>query len=426
MIKAFKYRLYPTGKQEETLLQTLTICRNLYNTALQHRRDAYKKVGKSISYKEQANELPALKKELPEYQTVQSGPPRGQVLQDVLKRVDKAFKSFFRRIKQGETAVAAAPGYPRFQGKDRYHSFTYPQSGFRITTAGNRIEPQRRPLSKIGMVHIKMHRAIPETATIKTCTIKKEGVHWYCTLSCELPKPVNKQSIGSAVGIDLGLESFATISDGTAFDNRAANRPHHLKQSEQRLKALQQKYSVHKGKATKRKLSALHRKVANQRKDRPATRFLHKLSASLVKQYDAIFYEDLKIKEMIMANAYHLEKSIHDAGWRMFTHMLVYKAEEGGGPPPGKQAVKVNPKAVPRRDTSQRCSNCDKVVKKGLYQRKHECPECNYVTHRDHNAAQNILKLGTSCFGSPIVRFVAFMRLAAEATGFSRLVVHSL
>ena len=361
MIKAFKYRLYPSKKQETTLLQTLTLCRYMYNTALQHRRDAYKKIGKSISYKEQANELPALKKDLPEYQTVQS-----QVLQDVLKRVDKAFIVFFRRVKQGES-----PGYPRFQGKDRYNSFTYPQSGFRITGAGNRIE-----LSKIGFVRIKMHRAVPENAKIKTCTIKREDNHWYCTFSCEISKPIAKSCIEKTIGIDLGLENFATTSEGTTFDN-----PRHLKQSEQRLQALQQKYSVHKGKATKRKLSSLHRKVANQRKD-----FLHKLSRLLIDQYDAIFYEDLKVKEMIMENSYHLEKSIHDAGWSMFTHMIVYKAEEAG-----KQAVKVNPKG-----TSQRCSKCDTVVKKELYQRKHECPICNYVAHRDHNAAQNILKLGTS------------------------------
>src|SRR6266436_7183728 len=152
--QAYKFRLYPTKKQAQALQWTLDRARELYNAALQERRDAYRMAGKSINYYDQANQLPEIKDIREEYKDIHS-----QVLQDVLRRVQKAFDHFFRRVKQGEE-----PGYPRFQGKNRYDSFTYPQTGFALT------HDNRVSLSKIGSLKVKLHREIK--GTIKTCTIK--------------------------------------------------------------------------------------------------------------------------------------------------------------------------------------------------------------------------------------------------------------
>ena len=173
MRKAFKYRIYPTKKQETLLENILGICCELFNAALQERRDAYKLAGKSINYSIQQNQLPQIKKDRPELATIHS-----QVLQDVLRRLDKGFDAFFRRIHNGEK-----PGYPRFRSRDRYESFTYAQSGFEIRSG-------KLALSKIGHIKIVLHR--PIEGTIKTCTIKRTATgKWFATFSCDVePKPL--------------------------------------------------------------------------------------------------------------------------------------------------------------------------------------------------------------------------------------------
>lgn len=352
--------MYPTCKQEEILTFTLNHCRWLYNTALQQRTDAYKSMQKTVSWYEQKRELPLIKSDFPEYNKVHS-----QVLQDVLKRIDLAYQSFFRRIKtRGEKA-----GYPRFHGEERYDSFTYPQSGFRITN-NNRIE-----LSKIGCVKVKFHRQIPADAQIKTCTIKREGRQWYVIFACVLPDVgIQKQIVSSAIGIDLGIKNFAVLSNGAEISN-----PKYLKHSEEKIKALQSKYCKGKSRKIKKQLGNLHRKIARQRSD-----FQHKLSYSLVHGFDLIAYEDLKIKSMIKDNKYNLQKHIYDACWGKFIDMLVYKAANAG-----KYCIAVNPKG-----TTQRCSNCDTVVPKTLDVRLHKCTVCGFEADRDYNAALNIHKLG--------------------------------
>jgi putative transposase len=371
MKRAYKYRLHPNKTQEKILLTNLRLCCNLYNVSLQHRRDSYKSVQRSISYKEQANELPLIKADFPEYENIHS-----QILQDVLKRVEKSYKGFFSRIKSKSDKA----GFPRFKSKDRFDSFTFPQSGYRICTGNKRIK-----LSQIGDVKIKFHRDIPEGATIKTCTIKREGNHWYCVLSCELPDSIKieKKAISNFIGIDLGLTDFIFLSDGTKIKN-----PKHLCKSEERLKEIQSTYSINKTKSNKRRLSGLHRKITNQRND-----FLHKTSRQLVNSYDLIAYEDLKIKKMIVDNKFDLQKSIHDASWGKFISMIKYKAEDAG-----TYAVAVNPKG-----TSQKCSGCGTLVKKDLYERTHSCPVCGLSIHRDFNSALNILASGTDAhfFRSP-------------------------
>src|ERR1017187_4881459 len=208
----------------------------------------------------------------PDFKTVHS-----QILQDVLKRLDKSLQHFFRRVKQGDT-----PGFPCFKGKDRFHSISYPQSGFGVT--GSWIY-----LSGMGKVRLRVHRDITRAMRIKTCTIKKSGNHWYGILSVELQSaPVPKQVVTNPVGIDLGLATFATISNGEIIDN-----PRSLRHSEKKLAIIQAAYALRKTKAFKRKMTNLHQKIANQRCD-----FLHKESTKLVNRFDLIAYEDLSIKNM--------------------------------------------------------------------------------------------------------------------------------
>lgn len=363
-VRAFKYRIYPTKKQVEVLNFTIDHCRWLYNTALEQRREAYRIARKSISLYEQIKELPLLKEQFPEYTQIHS-----QVLQNVLKRVDFAYQRFFHRVK----IKAEKAGYPRFHGKERYDSLCYPQSGFAIKK--NKIE-----LSKIGIVKAVIHRPVPEGSKIKACTIKREGGKWFVMFACEVPNMIApKKVVGSAVGIDLGLTNFAVLSNGSEIAN-----PKYLKQSEAKLKELQSKYSKGKSKTVRRKLTNLHKKVANQRRD-----FQHKLSYSLVHGFDLIAYEDLTIKKMIVSEDNNLQKYIHDAAWGSFISMLMYKAESAG-----TTLIAVNPKG-----TTQRCSQCSSVVKKSLSERSHKCPVCGFEASRDYNAALNIHKLGISLVG---------------------------
>jgi putative transposase len=360
-MRAYRYRIYPTPKQSKILNTTLFNCFRLYNTALQQRRDIYISSKKSVSYNQQQNELPELKEYYPEYTEIYS-----QVLQDVLHRVDYAYQSFFRRLK----AKDGKAGFPRFKSLDRYDSFCFPQSGFAIVN--NRIK-----LSKIGLIKIKLHRQIPADCAIKTCTIKREGEHWYCILAVTTPViQKEKVTVTNAVGIDLGLTDFAVLSTGEQIHN-----PKYLKQSEAKLKEIQSHYSKGKSKTVKRKLVNLHHKIANQRKD-----FHHKLSHNLVNTFDLIAYEDLKVKNMIENNEYNLQKYISDAAWGKFIFMLKYKAEDAG-----IYCIGINP-----RGTTQRCSRCDAIVPKTLFERTHKCTNCGFETSRDYNAALNIHKLGIS------------------------------
>jgi len=359
MMKAFKYRLYPTPEQAARLQRTLDLCHRLYNAALEQRRTVYLIHKKSLSKNSQMAELPALKAQCPEFEEVYS-----QVLSDVICRVDRAFAGFFRRVKERNGKA----GYPRFKGKDRYDSFTYPQFGFRVE--GNRLH-----LSKIGDLKIVLHR--PIEGTVKTCTLKREVDQWFAVLVCELPdpEPVTPQT---AVGIDVGIESFLTTSDGERIEN-----PRPLQQSLKKLKRLQRALARKKeGGKNRRKaqvrLAQCHRQIRRQRAD-----FHHKVARGLVNRYDWIFVENLNVQGMV--KNHHLARCITDAAWGGFVEVLSSKAAEAG-----KRVVR-----VAAGYTSQGCSQCGGLVAKELSQRWHRCT-CGFSTHRDHNAALNILRLGLS------------------------------
>lgn len=356
MLKAFKYRLYPNRAQTAKLNQTLDTCRELYNACLEQRRTAYRHHRKSISVSKQMAELPDLKRELPEVGEVYS-----QVLQDVVWRVDTAFQNFFRRVKSKNGKV----GYPRFQGRHRYDSFCYPQFGFSLAQG-------RLCLSKIGHLKLKLHR--PLEGTVKMCTLKREVDEWYAVFACELPDPEPLEP-RSAVGIDVGLESFLATSDGEFIDN-----PRWLTRSLAKLRRLQRSLARKpRGGRNRNKvrvqIAKHHRSIKRQRLD-----FQHQVARHLVDRYDVIAIEDLNIAGLVKNHA--LARHISDAGWAGFANILAGKAGYAG-----KRVVRVNPAY-----TSQVCSGCGCVVHKELSERWHSCPDCGLSLHRDVNAARNILK----------------------------------
>jgi len=367
MPKAFKYRLKPNKAQIRALENSLEACCWVYNETLATRKNVYEQEGKSLSYFETKRMLPTWKAEKPELKEVHS-----QVLQNVVMRVDLAFKAFFRRIKAGETQ-----GYPRFKGKGWYDSLTYPQYGNGVILEGNGLK-----LSKIGTLKVALHR--PIEGTIKTVTIRRQSGKWYACFSCEVEsQPV--QTSGQAVGIDVGLESFATFSTGEKIEN-----PRFFRKDEKALAKAQRKLSkCEKGTPERTKarkvVSRIHERIANRRKD-----FAHKLSCRLVNEFALVAFENLDIKDMQDGNYRSMNKSIADAAWNQLVSYTTYKAGSAGC-----RVVLVDP-----RNTSKRCSRCNSIVPKTLAVRTHSCPICGLVLDRDLNAAINILALGLQSLGS--------------------------
>jgi putative transposase len=374
-IKAYKYRIYPNKTTREKLQWTLDRARELYNAALQEHKEAWTYAKKSVTYNQQAAQLSEIKEVREEYRDIYS-----QVLQDTLQRVDKAFKAFFRRVKNGET-----PGYPRYQSANRYDSFTFPQKGFSLT------HDNRLCLSKIGTIKVKMHREIQ--GKVKTCTIKREGEHWYVCFACEVEACPRLSYTDEVVGVDLGVMRLATLSTGTTVEH-----PRYYRHAEKKLNKAQQSLSRKKRGSKRRKkavkrVAKLHKKVRRQRQN-----FLHAESKWLIDTYEVIVFEDLKTAHLTKrpkpkqdehgkylpngaAAKGGLNKSIFDAGWGQFVQYCVYKAESAG-----TLVAFVDP-----RNTSQLCSACGKKgPHKDLSERTHTCIYCGIVLDRDENAAINI------------------------------------
>jgi putative transposase len=365
--KTYKYKLKPTPEQARALEGVLWRCRTLYNTALDERKTAWERCRVSLTYSQQAGELPDLKRECPEFAEIHS-----QVLQDVLVRLDRAFQAFFRRLKAGEE-----PGYPRFQGQGRYHSFTYPQYGNGAMLDGGLLN-----LSKIGRIPIRLHR--PVEGKPKTVTISREADGWYASISCAQVPTAPLPPTGQDTGIDMGLKVFLITADGEAVKN-----PRHYRKAECALRKAQRRVARRKkGSNRRRKAVALlkrkHQKIARQRRD-----FLHKAALALLRHYDLIYLEDLQVRNLVRHP--HLAKSISAASWGQFGTILTFKAAWAG------KWVR----AVPPAFTTQDCSGllpdgtpCPERVQKALSVRTHVCPRCGLVLDRDENAALNILRAG--------------------------------
>ena len=286
MIISYKYRLYPSKAQVTRLNETLETCRQVYNWILSDREEEYKITKKSPTVFTQQRRIKVFRETWKELQLVYS-----QVLQNVVVRVDKAYQGFFRRLKKGDK-----PGYPRYKGRGWYDSFTYPQSGFSL-------EDKKLKLSKVGSVKIKLHR-FPE-GIIKTCNIRRHNNKWYACFTCKTEsKPL--PTTGKSIGIDVGLEKFAALSNGDFIEN-----PRFFRAEEKQLAKAQKRFSKNKTKRTRRVVTHIHERIANKRHN-----FIHQLSRKIINEYDIIAVEKLNVTNMV--KNHNLAKSISDASWTMF------------------------------------------------------------------------------------------------------------
>lgn len=346
----YRYRIYPSRKQKVRIINSLKTCKTIYNELLALSIDSWEFGKVNLS-----------KFDFNKYLTGKYPKIYSQSKQNVSDRVYKAFANFFRRVKDKS---CKKKGFPRF--KSRTNSLTYPNSGFKILSS------RRLRLSKIGSVPIVLHR-IPK-GKIKTLTIKvNKANQWFAIFSCEVKDVKVEHPSKEKIGIDVGLENFATLSNGETVSN-----PRFLVKSEKRLKLLHRRLSrKKKGSKNRRKarfkVAKQHIKVTNQRTD-----FLHKLSRSLAFKYSVIAVEDLDINGMLKNHIF--AKSISDVAWGRFFNMLSYKEIKFGG-----ECIKRNP-----RRTSKKCSSCGNIIDMPLSKRIFKC-SCGNILNRDHNSAINIL-----------------------------------
>ena len=397
-MKAFKFRLNPTAKQHVSLGSMLAAHAELYNAALQERRDAYRSHGVSIRAADQMRQLTAIRQVRPD-QAVWSFTSQ----QQTLRRLDKSFQSFFRRVKNGET-----PGYPRFRAASRFDSVDFRHGdGIRLINTGRtrrrgRQTEARLRVQGVGHIRVRLHRPLPEGAKLGQVSIKREGaghrVRWYVILPVEVPDQVLPVT-GSRVGIDLGIAHFLTTSAGEHVPN-----PRHLALAAEELAAAQQALARKKRGSNRRKqavakVARLHGTVRRQRLDHA-----HKAALSLVRSHDVIAHEQLAVRNMVRrakpvpapetpgqwlpngaAAKTGLNKSIHDAAWSQFVSILTAKAACAG-----RLTIGVNP-----TNTSRTCSACEHVATENrVTQAAFACVQCGHTAHADINAAKNILRAG--------------------------------
>jgi putative transposase len=368
--RIYEFKIRPNKSFVLACENVLTQCQRLYNACLQQRISLYNYTGKSISWIEQCQQVTELREEFTEHRLI----PRN-IQTDVVKRLDKAYQAFFRRLKCGEKA-----GFPRYRSRDRYNSFEYAvDQRHSFPLIGNKLR-----VAGVGTTRVKVTREIQ--GQVKIIRIVKRASGWFAQLVCTgIPKEILPKT-DQSIGLDVGLEKFATLSNGEQVDN-----PRYAKKAQSVIANAQRVLSRKvKGSNTRKKAKAVvakaHARIANQRKD-----FAFKLAKDLVNRFDIIAVEKLNIKSMAKD---HFAKQINDASWGNFTNALRFKAECAK-----KSVVEVNPKY-----TSQDCSNCSHRQKITLTNRVYLCPKCGLSLNRDHNAAINILRRGTSLLAEKLAR----------------------
>lgn len=356
VIKTFEYRLRANKKFVAACERTLEQARFVYNCALEHRITHYRATGQSLSLFEQSRQLTEARNELPEVKACLRS-----IQTDALDKLDEAFKAFFKRAAKGQA------GFPRFKGRDRYHTFSQQIEKQR----GNPLTGDKLKVPGVGTCRVRLSR--PIEGTVKQLRITRRASGWFALLVCELPKPAPLPKTGLSVGIDVGVKDFCTLSTGEVVANPRTLAKHaaNLAKLQRRL-SKKKKGSQRRAKA-KQKVALAHLKVSNTRKD-----FHHKLSADLVNRFDVIAVEALNIKGMVKNPK--LSKSILDVAWSQFFSITQSKAENAG---------RVFEK-VPAAYTSQTCSECGHRQKMPLKIRVFDCENCSHIQDRDLNAAINI------------------------------------
>ncbi|PJE93713.1 transposase [Streptomyces carminius] len=391
MIRAYKFLLRPTARQTVALGEMLRDHCSLYNGALQERRDAYRHTSKtSIKYGDQSAQLKSIRAFDPERQGRWSFSSQ----QATLRRLDKAFAAFFRRVRAGQT-----PGYPRFKGAGHFDTVTFPKDGDGCRWDSTPHDAQTRVRLQ-GVGHVRVHRHRPVQGRVKTITVKREGNRWYVVLACDQVPAEELPPTGRSVGIDMGTVHFLTTSGGehvanprflTAMADELAQAQRHLATFPQRIR---QRTKAHR--AAARKVAKLHGKIRRQRTD-----FHHKTARALVTGHDVIAHERLNTAGMTKAPAPRpdpdrpsgflpngaaakagLNRSILDTGWAQFLKILANKAESAG-----RRTVPVD-----ARNTSRTCPACGHVAKENrVTQARFRCTACGFAANADHVGATNVL-----------------------------------
>ena len=340
------------------MISLLETHRRLYNNALAERKCVYEADQRTVTYKEQSAKLKVERKVNPSLALCNFSS-----CQRTLKRIDRAFQAFFRRIKSGDM-----PGFPRFRGYGRFDSVE-----FTIGDGAKLMAEGKARFQNVGDIKLKLHR--PVEGTVKTATFQRHAGFWYVIFVSEVGQEATESSQNPAIGIDLGLKSFLVTSEGESVET-----PKLYRKAQAKLRRCQRAVARKKrGGANRRKavaiLARVHAHVANQRKD-----FHHKTALSLVRRYGVIIHEDLNIKGIV--RSLRLARSTHDAGWAGFLSILRQKAESAA-----VSVVFVNP-----AHTTQTCSRCDclPTTPIGLSVRTYSCSHCGFSLDRDFNAAVNI------------------------------------
>ena len=359
--RTYRYRIYPTVRLRLGLEDQLGFACQLYNAALEQRRYAWRGRHRSVTLYEQFRELTAVR-------AAGMGPASMScsAMRDPLRRLDRAFVAFFRRVKAG-----AKPGHPRFRSVRRYDSLTW-DSGWGLRDG-------RLALQGIGQVKMKWHRPLHASAVVRTVTVRRVAERWYACFSLEVSRSPQVAPAGRpAVGLDLGIQHFATLSTGENVPGPRAYRSaiRQLRVAQRRV--CRRHKGSHRRHNARLLLARRHERIRNLRHDHA-----HKLTRRLVSDFGLIAVENLHVGGLARGP---LAKDVTDRGWAAFLTTLEYKAAEAG-----TRLIR-----VPQRGTSQTCSGCGVVVPKGLSERTHRCPLCGLVIDRDTNAARNILRLGLS------------------------------
>lgn len=357
--RSYRYRLYPTSRQKQALESQLAFACELYNAALEQRQAAWRRRGRSLTYVAQCRDLTDVR-------AAGLGPKsmNCHAMRDPLRRVDRAFTAFFRRLKAGQK-----PGYPRFRSRRRYDSLTW-DSGWSVSRG-------KLALQGIGHMRVRWHRSLPPGADLRTLTVRRRASTWHVSFAVTQRKPEPLPGTGCSVGLDLGISTFAVLSTGERLPGPRAFRSCH-----RRLRIAQRRVSrrmtgSHRQRKARELVARLHWHIRNVRRDHA-----FKMASALVKRFESIYVENLNLKGLAKSR---LAVDINDQGWGAFLQILTDKAEEAG-----RKVVRVD-----ARNSSQCCSACGELVPKPLGQRIHECL-CGYRADRDVNAARNLLRLGES------------------------------
>jgi putative transposase len=382
--RAYKFRMRPTARQHVALARCLASHRELYNAALQERHDAWRLHGKGVSYGDQSAQLKDIREVRPDV-AVWSFSSQ----QATLRRLNRAFAAFFRRVKAGDT-----PGYPRFKSAHRFDSVEWPKDG-----DGCRWHPETRRVYLQGIGHVKVTVHRRTQGRLKTIQVRREGRRWMLVLSCDDVPARALQPTGQAAGVDVGIASFATTSAGEHVPNPGYGRAAEGKLAIAQTVLSRKQRGSNNRRTARETVAARYRKITNQRRN-----FHHHTANLLVAGYDLLVVEDLTVKNMVRRPAPRpdpdrpgaflhngaaaktgLNRSIHDAGWAQFVSVLRAKAEEAG-----RVVIDVDP-----RHTSDRCEACGYAAEKNrVSQAVFACQRCGHTIDADEHAARNILRAG--------------------------------